>query len=60
MRNPEGYAGFQKSQQSKFSGSLLLYVMAFIIGYNFKSVLTRYREIQEEDRIRENRKKSEI
>ena len=60
MRNPEGYAGVQKSKQSKFSGSLFLYVMAFIIGYNFKAVLIRWREIQEEDRMRENRKKTNI
>ena len=59
MRNPEGYAGIQKSK-NKISGSLTLYVTAVIIGMNLNSLLTRYRELQEEDRMKENRKNENI
>ena len=59
MRNPEGYADIQKSK-NKISGSLTLYVTAVIIGMNLNSLLTRYRELQEEDRMKENRKNENI
>ena len=56
MRNPGGYAGIQKSRNKTQSrDKFFLYVTAFIIGYNLKAFITRYREIQEEDRMKENR-----
>ena len=53
MRNPGGYAGIHKSRNKiQNQTSFALYVTAFIIGYNLNTVITRYREIQEEDRIK--------
>jgi len=56
MRNPEGYAGIHKSRNKIHSQvSFALYVTAFIIGYNLNTFITRYRELLEEERMKENR-----
>ena len=56
MRNPGGYAGIHKSRNKIHSQvSFALYVTAFIIGYNLNLFITRYRELEEEERMKENR-----